>query len=335
MSSGATYWCYACRQPIVLEGRYAICPDCDGGFVQELDEMQQTPLQFTVLSQSGESNQSPDLFDAIHAFMGRRGSDPRFGLMDVVDNVVRRRMSGRHPNFDVRGRTGSVLAPPEQNWGVSSSGPYLIVHGQSPGFALSNGGPRGGPRRVDFGDYFVGPGLEEFIEQLTLNDRHGPPPAARSSIDAMPTIRITQAHLRSDSHCPVCQDKFELGCEAREMPCNHIYHSDCIVPWLVQHNSCPVCRIELPPQGHVCARSSRSLGGRNANRNSGSDSSSRRRESTNQNRGRRNPLSFLWPFRSSTPNNNNNYTETRGNGSSSTTPDQHDGISYSGWPFDY
>nr|CAD1840045.1 unnamed protein product [Ananas comosus var. bracteatus] len=64
----------------------------------------------------------------------------------------------------------------------------------------------------------------------------------------MPTIKINQRHLNGDSHCPVCKEKFELGSEAREMPCLHLYHSDCIVPWLEQHNSCPVCRFVLPPQ---------------------------------------------------------------------------------------
>ncbi|QCE01546.1 E3 ubiquitin-protein ligase [Vigna unguiculata] len=349
MSSGATHWCYACRQPIVLDGGDTLCPYCDGGFIQELDELRgaaPAPQHTYSSSQSGEFHQMPDLFDAIHAFMGQRGSDQRFGLMDAVDNFMRHRMAGRNSNFDVRARSGSFPVPEQQGWGVFSSGPYLIFHGQVPGFTLATGSPRGGPRRVDFGDYFMGPGLEELIEQLTMNDRRGPPPAARSSIDAMPTIRITQAHLRLDSHCPVCKDKFELGTEAREMPCNHIYHSDCIVPWLVQHNSCPVCRVELPPQGQVSSRGARSLGGRNASTSSGgggggNDSSSRSRENNNNNNnnnthnhGRRNPLSFLWPFRSSSSSNNSHYSETGGS-SSSTTPDQNNGTSYSGWPFDH
>nr|AFK33740.1 unknown [Medicago truncatula] len=126
MSSGATHWCYECNRPIVLEGRDVVCPYCDEGFVQELNEMRGTAPQNTFPSRSGEFNQMPDLFDAIHAFVGHRGSDNRFGLMDAVDNFMRHRMAGMHPNFDVRGRSSSVPVP-EQGWGVYSSGPFFSI----------------------------------------------------------------------------------------------------------------------------------------------------------------------------------------------------------------
>lgn len=235
--------------------------------MQELSEMRglTSTSQHGFSSQSQEFHNMPDIFDAIHAVVGQRGSVPRIGLRDAVDSYMRQRiLDRRYPNIDARRRSG---------WGVfTSSGPYLILHGQPP---------------VDFGAV-----IEQV--QLNMNDRLGPPPASRSSIDAMPTVKITQAHLHSDSHCPVCQERFELGSKAREMPCNHIYHSDCIVPWLVRHNSCPVCRVELPPlpQGHG---SSRNWVGRNANSSGGNG---------HVNHGRRNPLSFLWPFHSSSSSTN-------------------------------
>jgi len=58
---------------------------------------------------------------------------------------------------------------------------------------------------------------------------------------------ITQDHLNSDaSQCAVCKDNFEEGANAREMPCKHMYHEECILPWLQQHSTCPVCRYAMP-----------------------------------------------------------------------------------------
>ncbi|TFJ96696.1 fish-egg lectin-like [Platysternon megacephalum] len=46
--------------------------------------------------------------------------------------------------------------------------------------------------------------------------------------------------------CPVCLLEFEEDEGARKMPCEHLFHSGCILPWLGKTNSCPLCRHELP-----------------------------------------------------------------------------------------
>ena len=45
--------------------------------------------------------------------------------------------------------------------------------------------------------------------------------------------------------CSVCWDNFVLDESVRELNCGHIFHTDCIVPWLEQHATCPVCRKPL------------------------------------------------------------------------------------------
>ncbi|XAR54001.1 Ubiquitin--protein ligase [Bertholletia excelsa] len=319
MSSGVnTHWCHRCRRPVRIRGHNVVCPYCDGGFVQELSEVADTRRHDFFGSHSEDSSD----FGFVEPFPD---------IMDAFAALMRQRMAGRNPNFDIRVRSGMV---PEQTTSFGS-GPWLIFHGQVPvrmsehdAFDfLFNGSPRTGQRRANFGDFFSGPGLEELIEQLTVNDRQGPPPAPPLSIEAMPTIKITQGHLNIDSHCPVCQDKFELGSDARQMPCNHIYHSDCIVPWLVRHNSCPVCRLELPTTSHGNRRPS---GGNRSTVGTGGNSS---RESTGPNQGRRNFFSSLWPFRSSNQN-SSHYAESGGSGSTATY-EESNGANCPRWPFNY
>ncbi|KAL1558307.1 RING-type E3 ubiquitin transferase [Salvia divinorum] len=323
-SGGNTHWCHQCSQPVRPQGRNLVCPCCDGGFIQELAE---------VMGTHSSDGSGLRLMDP--------SQDARFGIMDAFAALMRHRMIGRGPNFDVRGRPAMFGERTSVGVGPRHPGQLLIYHGQSPvavdpfDFFFTDGHGVGqrradsgdifmGQRRVDSGDFFMGHGLQELIEQLSVNDRRGPPPAPRSAIDAMPTIKILQRHLNTDTHCPVCQDKFELGTRARQMPCDHIYHSDCIVPWLVEHNSCPVCRVELPSLDSANARSQRSVN------TSGSGGGSSRRDSNSQSQGRWNPFSFLRPSNSSNQN-TQRHSGTEGN--SATAPNEEH--SRTRWPFDY
>jgi len=38
----------------------------------------------------------------------------------------------------------------------------------------------------------------------------------------------------SGLECPVCKDDYTVGENVRQLPCNHLFHNSCIVPWLEQ-----------------------------------------------------------------------------------------------------
>ncbi|KAF2302604.1 hypothetical protein GH714_039450 [Hevea brasiliensis] len=135
-------------------------------------------------------------------------------------------------------------------------------------------------------------GLEQLIQQLAENDpnRYGTPPASESAIDALPTIKITEELLNSEmNQCAVCKDEFEKGAEAKQMPCKHLYHNDCILPWLKMHNSCPVCRYELPTDD--ADYESRTHGSRRSQGSNGVGSGG-----DNRTVERRFSVSLPWPF---------------------------------------
>lgn len=69
-------------------------------------------------------------------------------------------------------------------------------------------------------------------------------PASKDAVASLPAVRIQACHV--EDVCAVCTDALAVGSEAREMPCKHLFHDGCIFPWLGLHNSCPVCRHELP-----------------------------------------------------------------------------------------
>lgn len=43
--------------------------------------------------------------------------------------------------------------------------------------------------------------------------------------------------------CVICLEDFKDGDVCRALPeCHHVFHKECVVSWLMQSNSCPICR---------------------------------------------------------------------------------------------
>lgn len=96
----------------------------------------------------------------------------------------------------------------------------------------------------------LGEALEEYVEESiresvatesALPVRAADPSAVRQ----LARITISEAHMSSSS-CPICLEAFKLDEKARQLPCHHMFHDSCIIPWLDTRNTCPVCRFELP-----------------------------------------------------------------------------------------
>ena len=78
-----------------------------------------------------------------------------------------------------------------------------------------------------------------------LGNKEGQPPASKESVKAMPTVEIG-GEEGEEEECVICLEKFEVGGFAKEVPCKHRFHGDCIEKWLGIHGTCPVCRHRMP-----------------------------------------------------------------------------------------
>ncbi|KAK9689602.1 hypothetical protein RND81_09G070800 [Saponaria officinalis] len=72
------------------------------------------------------------------------------------------------------------------------------------------------------------------------------PPKTGALEEYMHVVKVTNDMLESNPSCAICTDDFLVDEQIRKMPCCHLYHSGCILPWIRIHNTCPVCRFRIP-----------------------------------------------------------------------------------------
>merc|ERR1712080_593376 len=87
--------------------------------------------------------------------------------------------------------------------------------------------------------------LEEVISRSLEEAGMKKHPTKKAVLDALPTVVINAAVLKSEDKCVICSEDFRRGKKATKLGCSHHFHTPCIRMWLEQQHNCPVCRYEL------------------------------------------------------------------------------------------
>ncbi|XP_076665350.1 E3 ubiquitin-protein ligase Iruka isoform X2 [Andrena cerasifolii] len=260
------FFCHKCSIEIERLLPDYTCPRCSSGFIEELESGSND-------SGSGMDISNEDLSDLDDISMH---SDLRFDEMERDLMQVMLMHSDQNPIASAFNRNSSFAGRRRVNWSrnppdirLSNSrgrqGLPTTIDNLIQGFLLNLSGPAlahsvtqdGQPPAFNIrlflgnpGDYVWGQdGLDAIVTQL-LNqlDGTGPPPLPRKQIDEIPTTSVTQSHVDSKLQCSVCWEDFKLSEPVKQLPCQHLYHTPCIVPWLELHGTCPICRQSLGDQ---------------------------------------------------------------------------------------
>ncbi|KAI3907156.1 hypothetical protein MKW92_034396 [Papaver armeniacum] len=95
--------------------------------------------------------------------------------------------------------------------------------------------------------------MEEGVTESMEEENARRIPAAASFINGLKKEEYRLNHgdnndcSSATTSCAVCFEGILDGSEVSSMPCSHMFHYDCLVTWLNEINSCPVCGCQVEP----------------------------------------------------------------------------------------
>lgn len=81
--------------------------------------------------------------------------------------------------------------------------------------------------------------IEQSMEQVVTI------PPSKEAIASLKKIEETSEKAKIE-RCCICLENFEENDDVSGMPCDHIYHKNCIVEWMKISHTCPLCRFQMP-----------------------------------------------------------------------------------------
>ncbi|XP_075458171.1 E3 ubiquitin-protein ligase RNF130 isoform X4 [Ascaphus truei] len=72
--------------------------------------------------------------------------------------------------------------------------------------------------------------------------------AAKKAIGKLTTRTVKKGDKETDpdfDHCAVCIESYKQNDIVRVLPCKHVFHKLCVDPWLSEHCTCPMCKLNI------------------------------------------------------------------------------------------
>ncbi|XP_065713914.1 E3 ubiquitin-protein ligase RNF115 isoform X2 [Patagioenas fasciata] len=231
------FFCHSCK------GQEYTCPRCESGFIEEVTD---DASFLEGGADDSASTQFAELWDHLdhtmffpdfRPFLSGGALDPEREPERVPPAQPELWGPGRPPRLPVTRRyrpRGS--SRPDRSPAIEG-----IIQQIFAGFFANSAVPGSqhpfswsGMLHSNPGDYAWGQsGLDAIVTQLLGQlENTGPPPADKEKISSLPTVPVTQEQVEAGLECPVCKEDYAPAEQVRQLPCNHLFHSSCIVPWL-------------------------------------------------------------------------------------------------------
>ncbi|TRY65105.1 hypothetical protein DNTS_009662 [Danionella cerebrum] len=235
------FFCHCCKGEIDPKLPEYVCPRCESGFIEEVSENLRVPQSregVSVLSNDDTASPFAELWQLL--FMERSAL--------LLDPVVTEPLDSGMPDEE----NAADCSEPQLNSRQGHAVEGIVQDFLDGLFSNSEGAAAQTPSWTSMlhsnpGDYAWGQeGLDSVVTQLLgQSENAGPPPAHKEMISSLPTVNISSEQAACRLECPVCREEFSVEESVRQLPCLHCFHSNCIVPWLQLHDTCPVCRKSL------------------------------------------------------------------------------------------
>lgn len=217
-------WCYSCKRQYSISINEMKCPQCHGGFIENVSTMLNPPLmnEIHLIATPYSFQQGPEIQHILSIELNYASQINIIGFILGLSLLQMR--SGQR---GISPLPNALLNP---------------IINQSPNTADN------GLANNLLGDYFLGTNdqLSTLAERLFAQNPQvlGTPPLSQAILDHIAVEPFNPKETK-DTSCTICREELTEGEDVVVLECGHPFHFDCLKPWLQIHSNCPSCRMAI------------------------------------------------------------------------------------------